>query len=113
MSAEPTWFLVQCVKKKHARPLAAKELYCSDWFLKARQYVERQGGRWLILSAKHGVVEPDRVIAPYEVTLNNKTAAACRLWAESVAGELYGRIRSGDRVVMLAGEVYRQHLSPG
>ncbi len=29
-------FLVSCVKAKKAKPMPARELYCSDWFLKAR-----------------------------------------------------------------------------
>lgn len=57
-------FLVSCVGDKHSKPLPARELYRSDWFLKARAYVEAQGEEWFILSAKYGLVSPDQVIAP-------------------------------------------------
>jgi hypothetical protein len=92
--------------------MQARELYCSDWFTKARAYVEGQKGRWLILSAKHGVVEPDQVLAPYEETLYEKTAMERRTWAESVSASLKRRVARGDRVILLAGAVYREHLVP-
>jgi len=38
-------FLVACVSKKRRKLLPAEDLYCSDWFLKARAYVEKRGGR--------------------------------------------------------------------
>jgi hypothetical protein len=112
MSDERTWFLVSCVSQKRSHPMPAKDLYCSDWFTKARAYVEAQKGRRLVLSAKHGMVEPDQVIAPYEETLYDKTAEERRNWATSVADEVSRRMRRGDRVVILAGSLYREHLVP-
>ena len=50
--------------------MAAKDLYISDWFVKARAHVEQAGNEWFILSAEHGLVHPENVIAPYERTLN-------------------------------------------
>jgi hypothetical protein len=63
-------YLVSCVSQKRKQACPARELYVSDWFLKARRYTERSGCRWFILSAEYGLVAPDRVIAPYERTLN-------------------------------------------
>lgn len=62
-------FLVACVAAKLDRPAPARDLYASPWFQKARAYVERQGGAWFILSAKHGLIAPETVIAPYDETL--------------------------------------------
>src|SRR3546814_14699200 len=62
-------FLVACVAAKLDRPAPARDLYASPWFQKARAYVERQGGAWFILSAKHGLIAPETVIAPYAETL--------------------------------------------
>lgn len=61
--------LVSCVGTKRATPTPAKDLYQSDWFTKARTYAKSIGS-WFILSAKYGVVHPDEVIEPYEMTLN-------------------------------------------
>jgi hypothetical protein len=40
LSSASTVYLVSCVKRKRAIPTQAKELYVSDWFVKARRYVE-------------------------------------------------------------------------
>src|SRR5690606_9611227 len=37
-------YWVSCVSGKLSRPAPAKDLYISDWFLKARRYVESKGG---------------------------------------------------------------------
>lgn len=63
-------FLVSCVAEKRPAPSVARDLYRSPWFLKARGLAEREGAAWFILSAEHGLVEPDDVVAPYDRTLN-------------------------------------------
>jgi hypothetical protein len=105
-------YLVSCVSAKESTPLPARDLYCSDWFVKARGYVEAQGQRWFILSAKYGLVEPDDVIAPYEKTLKGMSSARRRRWAELVAGQLRPRCRPGVKIVFLAGQAYREYLVP-
>jgi hypothetical protein len=64
--AEPerTVYLVSCASKKRSIPSPARELYMSAWFTKARDYVERTGSPWFILSAEHGVVSPNRILSP-------------------------------------------------
>ncbi len=76
--------LVACVAGKLDHPAPARELYTSPWFQKARAYVERQGGQWFILSAKHGLIGPEEVIEPYDETLARMSAAARRLWGARV-----------------------------
>ena len=76
--------LVSCVSVKGATPAAAKDLYQSSWFRKARLFVESIGSDWFILSAKHGLVHPDNMIAPYEHTLNTMGASERRDWARLV-----------------------------
>lgn len=71
-------FLVACVAAKLDRPAPARDLYASPWFQKARAYVERQGGAWFILSAKHGLTAPETVIAPYDETLGAMQAGERR-----------------------------------
>lgn len=50
-----TVFLVSCVKRKRTSAAPARDLYISDWFVKARRYVERRRARWFILSAEYGL----------------------------------------------------------
>lgn len=105
-----TLFLVSCVSKKADEPAAARDLYLSPLFRLARQYVERQEAEWFILSAEHGLLDPNRVVAPYDRTLNRMAAPERRAWARAVAGELRALGRRWETVVVLAGHRYREYL---
>lgn len=104
--------LVSCVSQKASNPLPAKDLYTSQWFRSARRYTESLGIDWLILSAKYGVVEPDRVISPYNLTLNRMNREQRAKWAVKVYKELAPYLVTVDTVIILAGERYREYL-PG
>ena len=102
--------LVSCVasKLRHAAP--AKVLYSSDWFQKTRRLVERERWPWFILSAKHGLLEPERNIEPYEMTLNTMRAGERRSWAKTVLGALEVHSAGVRSVVVFAGTRYRENL---
>ena len=102
--------LVACVSKKNSTPMPAQDLYCSDWFQKASAYAMRVADEWYIVSAKHGLVAPDKVIEPYDETLNRMPAAAQRVWAKRVLEDLDWILQPGDHVVILAGIKYRENL---
>jgi hypothetical protein len=112
MTPSGSIYLVSCVSKKQIRPSRARDLYCSAWFVKARAYVEGLDVQWFILSAKYGLVSPDEVVSPYEVTLNEMASEERRAWASRVATQLRPTSRKGTRVVILAGDSYRQYLVP-
>lgn len=103
--------LVSCVSRKCEKPSAARNLYISPWFFKARRYAESLGFPWFVLSAKYGLVSPERIIEPYEQTLNTMPAAERRKWAEQVAQQIDKAIPNLSRVVFLAGKQYREFLS--
>ena len=105
-----TVYLVSCVSKKLPSPAPARDLYTSDWFRKARQYIEATGQPWFILSAEHGLLHPDTVIAPYEKTLNTMTVAERREWSNRVKNQLASQLPAADRIVVLAGQRYREFL---
>jgi hypothetical protein len=107
-----TVYLVSCVSQKREQECAARDLYVSSLFRKARRYVEASGCPWFILSAEYGLVAPDQVIAPYERTLNTMGVADRREWAERVAPQLAGAVPNIASVVFLAGERYREFLAP-
>jgi hypothetical protein len=112
MSRGPrTIYLVQCVSQKLSRPAAAKDLYCSPWFAKARAFVEAQHAPWFILSGKYGAVAPDTLLQPYNITLNDMGAKERRDWAARTAEALRSHCAPGDRVVFLAGSTYREYLA--
>lgn len=105
-------YLVACVAQKIDRRASAAELYRSDWFRKARTYVEGTGSRWLILSAAHGLVRPSQPLDPYDLTLRDLSAAERRLWGELTAHRLRRAIgpRHTAPIVFLAGRLYREPL---
>ena len=104
--------LVSCVKSKLGGPSPAKDLYTSTLFRGLRRYAELNADRWYILSAEHGLLDPEKVVAPYERTLNNMGKADRLQWAVRVQQQLAGVLPSGAEVILLAGERYRQDLIP-
>lgn len=105
-------YLVACVSQKLGRRSRAAELYRSDWFRKARTYVEETGSPWFILSAAHGLVRPHRHLDPYDATLRDLSAVGRRLWGEMTVRQL--RRATGPRhpgpIIFLAGRLYREPL---
>lgn len=102
--------LVSCVKSKVHHPAPARTLYRSDWFTKVRRLVEGQDARWFVLSALHGLVPPDKEIAPYELTLSTMGVARRRAWADDVYRQLEPELDGCKRVVFFAGLNYREFL---
>src|SRR5579859_969812 len=110
-----TIYLVSCVSEKRALDLPAEQLYCSDWFQKARSYVLRRikdGDEWRILSAKYGLLHPNTKVAPYNETLNDMRKSQRVDWSRRVINELRCALQAGDIVVFLAGQKYREFLEP-
>lgn len=107
-----TVWLISCVSQKRSNACRARDLYVSQWFLKARRHVELSRAGWFILSAEHGLLDPDAVVAPYERTLNKMGVAERREWARRVMDALRPQLAGVGRVVVLAGERYREFLMP-
>ncbi|WP_176059975.1 DUF6884 domain-containing protein [Paraburkholderia sp. BCC1876] len=104
--------LVSCVAKKRSLSIEAKDLYLSDLFDKSRQFAEIYGEKWFILSAKHGLLDPNEIIAPYDVTLKNMSRAQRRTWAIGVVESLDKHIHKDQPIIILAGEYYRDDIEP-
>lgn len=105
-------FLVSCVARKRPRATPAADLYTSAWFVKARALVEASGDPWFILSAEHGLLAPEKVIEPYERTLNTMSVHERRSWAEQVQKQMEVILPDADEVVVFAGNKYRENLMP-
>lgn len=104
--------LVSCVSQKLSEPAPARLLYRSEWFTKVRTLIEPRKADWFILSALYGLVAPDSCIAPYEKTLNTAGVAERRAWAENVRQQLSPHLIGRRRVVIFAGQRYREFLVP-
>lgn len=102
--------LIACCRKKLTVSAAARDLYVSSLFRKARAYAEMHTDSWYILSAEYGLVAPHQVVEPYDKTLNTMSAGERQAWASRVRGQLSGVLAAGDSVVILAGRMYREHI---
>lgn len=108
----PPIVLVACSATKERVRCPARLLYRSPLFALARQYAERLGGPWFVLSALHGLVEPEAPLDPYNRTLADLDPVGRQSWAHRVALELDRRFPGRGRVVVLAGALYRRDLAP-
>jgi hypothetical protein len=106
--------LVACSRRKARHPAPACELYVSPLFRAARAYAERQygPGRWLILSALHGLVDPDTILDPYDLSLRQLSAREREAWGNRVAVGLRDRFPAGMLLWFHAGVLYRDAIAP-
>ena len=106
--------LLGCVKHKLDHPAPAKSLYVSPLWLGRRAYAQASGNPWLILSAKHGLLDPDQQIAPYDVALRELDAIARGRWGDRVIAALLERYGALDGITfeIHAGAAYRHAITP-
>lgn len=107
--------LVSCVKTKRDEPATPKNLYSSDYFEKMRSYAEQYHDDWWILSAKHGLLDPDgEPIEPYDETLTGARVEKKREWSEKVAKQLDDErlLTEETTFVLHAGKDYYEELLP-
>jgi hypothetical protein len=77
--------VIACGARKGPEPIAAGYLYEGSLFKAARKAALASGQDWMILSAKYGLLDPRRVIAPYEATI--RTQADKRALAVILIGQ--------------------------
>lgn len=106
-SVEPgnTYVLVGCGDDKESGEKPAREKYSSTYFKKKREAAETLGDQWWILSAKHAVIDPDRVIDDYDTSIEEVDVDG--LWRR-VEAYMENEIEfdSRDRLWVLVGDRY-------
>lgn len=96
--------LLGCGAAKARESRRAIDMYIGGLFRCSRMYCERIGGPHFILSARFGLLDPQRVIEPYDATLQR--AATRRAWSALVL-EALDVVTDEDReLVVLAGSAY-------
>lgn len=111
--------LISCSAKKiplkKGKKIEAKNLYDSALFKKAWEYAQLlKPDRVYILSAKHGLVKPDNLLATYNKSLNDASAAERKKWSAGILQSLKkeGIDLNEDSIIILAGENYWKYLVP-
>ncbi len=113
-----TLCLVGCSKTKLLHAAPAQDLYTSPLFRLGRAWAEQHADHWAILSARYGVLLPDRVIEPYDTTIaEHSPYGRARLSPAEYATWLYASVQAwrcryatgptqGPRLIVLAGREY-------
>ncbi len=106
--------LISCSKLKKPYKCRACELYsASTLFSLSYEYAKVNADRVYIISAKHGLVGENEIIAPYDETLNEKTSVERQAWSQMVLSQLKQvcDIQS-TAFIILAGKNYYEYLLP-
>ena len=88
-----------------AQPMPAAALFESSGFARARDVAVRSGLPWFVVSAKHGLLDPDDVVGPYEVDLGDQSVTYRNAWGEWVAAQLGDRVQLRGITVEVHGGV--------
>ncbi|KAF6630646.1 hypothetical protein H6F38_14560 [Paenibacillus sp. EKM208P] len=106
--------LISCGKNKSSQKAQAKDLYIGDLFKKARKYSEKVHSEFYILSALHELVQPEKLLEPYNYTLNDLNKQEIVSWSHNVYKQIKDIIKEGEEVeiYIYAGDKYRKFLVP-
>lgn len=104
--------LLGCTAEKLDHPAEAQDLYCSPRFAKRRLYAKATGKLWAIISAKHGLLMPDELIEPYDLSLDSLSASERSQWAERIVAQLEEALGplDGCTFELLASRLYGDPL---
>lgn len=97
-------YLIACSGSKLETHAKARDLYTGQAFRFAMEAADRANADVLILSALHGVVDPDAWLTPYNCTLSDMTTADRAEWAQRTAAEL--EPHRHRQIIVLAGKHY-------
>jgi len=104
--------VISCGKQKNKGvKCLAKDAYSGRSFLLKRMYAELSNSPWFILSAKYGLIRPDRSINPnYDVTI--KTKAEYQEFAQKLKRQIpqYLEFTMAEEIVFLGPSTYFKSL---
>lgn len=99
--------IIGCGKRKHPIPAPAADMYLSQLFTSARQWCEEGGMPWRIMSAQHGILDPDSSIEPYDLALSMLNSDELAEYRDRIAFQWStGFASRPTRVVLLASSLY-------
>ncbi|HEX4932606.1 MAG TPA: hypothetical protein VFV33_05460 [Gemmatimonadaceae bacterium] len=102
--------LVSCTGPSQPHPARAREHFTSPLFQALCTFADRRAGRWFLLSAEHGLLDPDAVIAPSALVLDRKDVQGREAWSARVQAQLAPYLPGIERVLVLANARSREFL---
>lgn len=103
--------LISCGKRKSDVTCLAKNMYNSCRFQKLKSIAESNSAEWYILSAKHGLLSPEKIIQPYDLCLADCTDEYKRKWAEGIIKK-FSHYNKDTLFLVVANNDYSQHIVP-
>jgi hypothetical protein len=100
--------LLSCSATKLDRAAPASQLYTSPLFRMSLAYLKVRCAVIYVLSARHGLLETERVIEPYDQRLGGKKER--ERWARTIAIQLGSRHKRETEIILLAGADYARPL---
>ncbi|MBM3234223.1 hypothetical protein FJZ19_03960 [Candidatus Pacearchaeota archaeon] len=106
--------LIACSSKKLGEKAKAGNIYSSNLFRLNLKYAKSlNADRIFVISAKHGLLELEKEIEPYNETLNRMKIEERKAWSEKVLEKLKNvSDLEKDEIIFLAGKKYREFLIP-
>ena len=109
-----TVVLIACVKEKQKSACKAIDLYqgkdFKNWFSYSKKI---NADKVYILSGKHGLLNPNEIIAPYDFNLNIANKEYKIKWAKSVLIKLNQETNlKKDKFIFLCNDVYAENILP-
>ncbi|MBR0951279.1 hypothetical protein JQ591_12605 [Bradyrhizobium canariense] len=105
----PPFIVIGCGRSKQSKAALASDLYTSDRFRLSLDIARRLGAPYAILSGKHGVIDGETMLQPYDLNLPDLPPAEQRKWALSALDVLH-RNAGGRRITLLAAPEYTSPL---
>ena len=103
--------LVSCGKRKSDTLCKAKDMYNSFRFQQLKSIGESYGFKWYIMSAKYGLLSPETVIEPYDLSLGSCSLEYKQKWAKNVVDNL--KVYNKDTLfIVLADAEYSKYVTP-
>jgi hypothetical protein len=98
--------LISCSKSKGGHSDLARNMYVSPLYRKSVMVAEGWGLSFSILSAKYGLLDPEEIIEPYDLTLKGASKQFKSEWARRVDGQIRSSIDPKKKLIVLAGDDY-------
>jgi hypothetical protein len=98
--------LISCSKSKGGHRDLARNMYVSSLYSKSVMVAEGWGIPFSILSAKYGLLSPDDIIEPYDLTLKGASKQFKFDWAKKVDGQIRASANRHKCLIVLAGDDY-------
>ncbi len=104
--------IISCSKSKLAGPQRVRELYTGDTFKLAVKAAEVLAERWVVISARHGVLHPEDIIESYDESVMTKSRRQREQWGQHVSRQLKLCMPTlqGSQVLSFVSALYQEFL---